>query len=92
MTISIYFGALCDPISKQLIAQGYSIAENDSLRLQDIADAIIMLKLHRIIPDWRIIRSALMRFALCLMVWIPYWFVICKSNAVRARDESNELT
>jgi len=51
MTISIYFGALCDPINKQLIAQGYSIAENDSLRLQDIADAIIMLKLHRIIPD-----------------------------------------
>jgi hypothetical protein len=51
MTISIYFGALCDPINKQLIAQGYSIAENDSLRLQDIADAIIMLRLHRIIPD-----------------------------------------
>ena len=51
MTISIYFGALCDPISKQLIAQGYSISENDSLRLQDIADAIIMLRLHRIIPD-----------------------------------------
>jgi hypothetical protein len=38
-------------ISKQLIAQGYNISENDNLRLQDIADAIIMLKLHRIIPD-----------------------------------------
>jgi len=57
MTISIHFGALCDPISKQLIAQGYSISEKDSLRLQDIADAIIMLRLHSIIPD-SVTRSA----------------------------------
>jgi hypothetical protein len=57
MTISIHFGALCDSISKQLIAQGYNISENDSLRLQDIADAIIMLKIHGIIPD-SVIRNA----------------------------------
>jgi len=47
----ISFGALCDPIYKQLIKQGFNISKKDSDRLQGIADAIIMLKLHHIIPD-----------------------------------------
>lgn len=33
MTIEIHFGALCDPIEKQLQKQGYSISEPDSKRL-----------------------------------------------------------
>lgn len=51
MTISIHFGALCDPIKIQLKEQGCEISLNDSKRLQGIADAIVMLKLHGIIPD-----------------------------------------
>lgn len=51
MTINIHFGALCDPIEKQLNEQGYIISKKEVLRFQRIADAIIMLKIHSIIPD-----------------------------------------
>jgi hypothetical protein len=51
MTLSLHFGALCDPIHKQLIAQGYNVSEKDGERLQKLADAIIMLKLHGIITS-----------------------------------------
>jgi len=47
----IHFGALAEPIVEQCLKQGYSISENDSKRLQGIADAITMLKVHGIIPD-----------------------------------------
>ena len=47
----IHFGALVDPIAEQCIKQGYSISEKDSKRLQAIADAITMLKVHGMIPD-----------------------------------------
>jgi hypothetical protein len=47
----IHFGAMAEPIADQCIMQGYSISEKDGKRLQGIADAIIMLKLHGLIPD-----------------------------------------
>ena len=53
----IEFGALCDPILKQLNKQGFSLSERDSERLQAIADAIITLKLNHIIPD-SVVRNA----------------------------------
>jgi hypothetical protein len=49
--IGMHFGALCDSIDKQLNAQGYSVSAKDSERLQKIANAITMLKMHDIIPD-----------------------------------------
>jgi hypothetical protein len=49
--VSLHFGALCEPLIKQLNAQGYSLSEKEALRFQDIADSIINLKLHGIIPD-----------------------------------------
>lgn len=49
--VEIEFGVLSDPIIAQLKWQGYSISEDDSVRLQRIADAIIILKLARVIPD-----------------------------------------
>ena len=49
--VEIQFGALCDPIAKQLKQQGYTISMADNLRLQKIADAIIRLKLHDILTD-----------------------------------------
>jgi len=49
--IGIHFGALCDPIKKQLKNQGYALSEKEDARFQAIADAIIMLKLHGILPD-----------------------------------------
>jgi hypothetical protein len=51
MTISLHFGALCKPISEQLIAQGFNLSEKEALRFQNIALSITMLKLHGIIPD-----------------------------------------
>jgi hypothetical protein len=48
--MNIHFGALCEPIIKQLNRQGYGLSEKESERYQAIADAIIMLKLHDIIP------------------------------------------
>jgi hypothetical protein len=48
-TIKLHFGALCEPLSRQLIDQG--VALNDDGRFQNIADAITMLHLHRIISD-----------------------------------------
>jgi hypothetical protein len=53
----IEFGALCAPIEKQLDAQGYILSENDSKRLQDIADAIILLKIHSILPSSVVLTS-----------------------------------
>lgn len=50
-TIGIHFGALCKPIKEQLEKQGYTIAQEDSAFLQELADMIVMLHLHRIIPD-----------------------------------------
>jgi len=47
----IHFGALAESIADQCIKQGYSISEKDSKRLQGIADAITMLKVHGMIPD-----------------------------------------
>lgn len=47
----IHFGAMADPIAEQCIKQGYSISDQDSKRLQGLADAITMLHLHDIIPD-----------------------------------------
>jgi len=47
----LHFGALCQPIGKQLIEQGYSLSEEKSERFQKIANAIIMLKIHGIIPS-----------------------------------------
>jgi hypothetical protein len=55
--VQLEFGALCAPIEKQLNAQGYTLLENDSKRLQDIADAIIILKIHRVIPDSVVLTS-----------------------------------
>jgi len=49
--VSLHFGALCEPLIKQLDTQGYSLSEIEALRFQDIADSIIMLKLHGILPD-----------------------------------------
>jgi hypothetical protein len=57
MTITLHFGALCEPINEQLNAQGYSLSEKDSTRLQGIADAIIMLKLHGIIPSSVVLKA-----------------------------------
>lgn len=48
--VEIHFGALCDPIIKQLESEGY-LSKKDSERLQAIADAIVMLHIHGIIPD-----------------------------------------
>jgi hypothetical protein len=53
----IEFGALCDPIEKQLNKQGYSISKKESERLQEIADAIITLKLARVIPDSIVLKA-----------------------------------
>lgn len=53
----LHFGALCDPLNKQLNKQGYSLSEKESERFQKIADAIIMLKIHGIIPD-SVVRNA----------------------------------
>jgi len=50
-TMSLHFGALCDPIVKQLEKQGFVIPEKDGERFQMIADAITTLKLHDILPD-----------------------------------------
>jgi hypothetical protein len=55
--MNLHFGALCDPIKKQLVAQGFEITEKDSERWQKIANAIIMLKLHGIIPS-SVVRNA----------------------------------
>ena len=49
--VHLHFGALCEPIDKQLNKQGFSLTEKDSLRFQMIADAITTLKLQGIIPD-----------------------------------------
>jgi hypothetical protein len=49
--VQMEFGALCNPILKQLNDQGYNLSEEDNKRLQAIADAITLLKLHGIIPD-----------------------------------------
>jgi hypothetical protein len=49
--IALHFGALCDPIQKQLNNQGYALSEKDDARFQAIADAIIMLELHDILPE-----------------------------------------
>jgi hypothetical protein len=57
MTISLYFGALCDPINKQLNAQGYGLSEKESELFQEIANAIIMLKLHGIIPSSTVLKA-----------------------------------
>jgi len=57
MTIEIHFGALCDPIEKQLNRQGYSISEKDSKRFQDILHAIIMLKLNWVISDSTVLKA-----------------------------------
>lgn len=57
MTLTIEFGALCEPIKNQVEKQGYTISEKDSEMLQEIADSIIKLKLHGIIPD-SIVRQA----------------------------------
>ena len=51
------FGALCDPIDKQLNRQGFALSKEESERFQYIADAIIALKLHHIIPD-SVVRNA----------------------------------
>ena len=49
--ISIEFGALADPIDKQLLQQGYSITEDEAKRFNRIAESIVMLHLNGIIPD-----------------------------------------
>jgi hypothetical protein len=49
--VSLHFGALCEPINKQLNAQGYSLSEKEADRFQHIIDCIISLKLNGIIPD-----------------------------------------
>ena len=56
-TIGLHFGALCDPIAKQLEEQGVVISENDGKHFQKIADAITLLKLHRILPDSTVSKS-----------------------------------
>jgi len=57
MTISLHFGALCNPINEQLNKQGYGLSEKDSERFQGIADAIIMLKLQGVIPDSIVLKA-----------------------------------
>ena len=55
--IGIHFGALADPISKQLNDQGFSLGEKDNERIQKIADAVTMLHLHDIIPESIVVKA-----------------------------------
>lgn len=57
MTLSLHFGALCKSICEQLNEQGFELSELDGKRFQDIADSIIMLKLHGILPDSTVLKS-----------------------------------
>lgn len=40
--------------------------------------------------DWRIVGNALLGFAVCLMVWIPYWLLVRRSNKIRAKQARQE--
>jgi hypothetical protein len=50
-TLSLDFGALADPIQKQLNSQGFALSEKDAQRYQKIADAITLLFIQGIIPE-----------------------------------------
>ena len=47
--MEIEFGALCKPIGEQLQKQGHSITKDDAEFLQKLNDAIIILRLNKII-------------------------------------------
>ena len=47
--VGIYFGALCDPLKKQLSRWGFK--KQDVERYQKIADGVTLLQLHGVLPD-----------------------------------------
>jgi hypothetical protein len=49
--ISIEFGALAEPIGKQLKEQGITLLKSDTERFERIAYSITLLHLQDIIPD-----------------------------------------
>ena len=49
--LGLHFGAISDPITRQLIEQGYAPDVSDCARWQKLADAITMLKVHSYIGD-----------------------------------------
>lgn len=55
--VCLHFGALCDPIQKQLNKQGYVLSDKENERFQRIYDAIIMLKLHGVITDSVVLKA-----------------------------------
>jgi hypothetical protein len=49
--IALYFGALCEPIAKQLSEQGHVVTKKNGRILQEFADSITMLKLHGFLTE-----------------------------------------
>lgn len=50
-SISLQFGAMCDPIKKQLAVQGLEGDAKDVTRWQKCADAITLLSIHSYLSD-----------------------------------------
>ena len=49
--VTIHFGAMCDPIEKQLKDQGVKLPKNKVRCFQDLANCITILKIQGILPD-----------------------------------------
>lgn len=51
MKVAIHFGALCEPVAKQLAEQGHVVTKKNGRILQEFADWITMLSLHGMLSE-----------------------------------------
>lgn len=47
----LHFGALSDPISKQIEAQGFKFKKEEVQQFQEYADAIVLLRIGGLLAD-----------------------------------------